>query len=141
MSAKEIALRYGRGEVKFEIPEEQLLYELRGRNQDPPEDFPAAYLHALYHPIDSPPLPELIKPGDKVVITVSDITRGWQKNADEGRYPVIDRQPTEPPQQHLQRWAAHSLRGAAQRAWAHLWRQPGQPVLSDRRTIHSGYGR
>ena len=82
MSVKEIALRYGRGEVKFEIPEEQLLYELKGRDQAPPEDLSAAYLHALHHPIDSPPLPELIKPDDKVVITVSDITRGWQKNAD-----------------------------------------------------------
>jgi lactate racemase len=82
MPVKRLSLRYGRGEVKFEIPGAHLLYELEGKNQEPPEDLSAAYLYALHHSIDSPPLPELIKPDDKVVITVSDITRGWQKNAD-----------------------------------------------------------
>jgi nickel-dependent lactate racemase len=43
-------------------------------------DLADAYLHALDHPIDAPPLREIIKPDDTVAITVSDITRSWQKN-------------------------------------------------------------
>ena len=31
-------------------------------------------LHALDHPIDAPPLKEIVKPNDTVAITVSDIT-------------------------------------------------------------------
>jgi len=53
-----------------------------GRDRKPPADLATAYRHALDYPIDSPPLKELVRPGDKVVITVSDITRGWQRNAD-----------------------------------------------------------
>lgn len=82
MSEKEFTLRYGKGDVSFRIPSGQLLYELEGRNLKPPEDLAAAYLHALDHPIDCPPLREIIKPGDRVALTVSDVTRGWQKNAD-----------------------------------------------------------
>ena len=79
---KPFTLKYGKGEVSFSIPEAHLLYELVGRNRKPPADLAGAYLHALNHPIDSPPLRELIRPGDKVAVTVSDITRGWQRNAD-----------------------------------------------------------
>jgi len=82
MSEKEFTLRYGKGDVSFKIPSEQLLYELEGRNLKPPEDLAEAYFYALDHPIDSPPLREIIKPGDRVAVTVSDVTRGWQKNAD-----------------------------------------------------------
>ena len=38
------------------------------------------YQYALDHPIDSPPLREIVKKGERVAITVSDITRAWQKN-------------------------------------------------------------
>jgi nickel-dependent lactate racemase len=81
-SLKHFTLNYGKGKVSFSIPEAQLLYELKGRNRKPPEDLAAAYRKALDHPIDSPPLRELVRPGDKVAITVSDVTRGWQRNAD-----------------------------------------------------------
>jgi len=82
MPERSFSLRYGKGEISFEIPSGQVLYELKGRNRKPPGDLAEAYFHALDHPIDSPPLRELIKPGDRVAITVSDITRGWQRNAD-----------------------------------------------------------
>jgi nickel-dependent lactate racemase len=82
MKEKRFTLKYGKGEISFSIPEAQLLYELVGRNRKPPEDPAAAYRQALDHPIDSPPLKELLRPGDKVAITVSDVTRGWQRNAD-----------------------------------------------------------
>jgi nickel-dependent lactate racemase len=76
----DFSLKIGKGTTKFSIPEEQLLYRLVGRNRQPPEDLAAAYRHALDNPIDSPPLKEIVKPGETVAITVSDITRAWQRN-------------------------------------------------------------
>jgi nickel-dependent lactate racemase len=67
--------------VQFKIPEEQLLYEITGNNRPSLPDLSSAYLQALDHPIDAPPLKEIVKPNDTVAITVSDITRFWQKNA------------------------------------------------------------
>lgn len=80
MTEKHFTLRYGKGEVGFAIPEAQLLYELVGRDRKAPADLAAAYRHAMAHPIDSPPLKELVRSGATVAITVSDITRGWQRN-------------------------------------------------------------
>lgn len=76
----DFSLKIGKGTTKFSIPEEQLLYRLVGRNRQPPEDLAAAYRHALDNPIDSPPLREIVKSGETVAITVSDITRAWQRN-------------------------------------------------------------
>lgn len=81
-SEKHFTLKYGKEDVSFSIPGDRLLYELVGRDRKPPADLATAYRHALDYPIDSPPLKELVRPDDKVVITVSDITRGWQRNAD-----------------------------------------------------------
>jgi nickel-dependent lactate racemase len=81
MGMKKFSLRFGKGTVEFQIPEEHLVYELMGNNHPAPPDLAAAYLHSLDHPIDSPPLKEIVKPNDTVAITVSDITRAWQKNA------------------------------------------------------------
>ena len=81
MGMKKFSLRFGKGTVEFQIPEEHLLYELMGKNRPALPDLTAAYLHSLDHPIDAPPLKEIVKPNDTVAITVSDITRAWQKNA------------------------------------------------------------
>lgn len=80
MKEKAFTLKIGKGTTTFSIPDSQLLYELVGRNRRPPESLADAYRHALKHPIDSPPLSEIVKPGETVAITVSDITRGWQRN-------------------------------------------------------------
>lgn len=80
MAARDFELKIGKRIETFSIPEDQLLYELVGKNQSPPEDLAAAYGYALDHPIDSPPLGEIVKPGETVAITVSDITRVWQHN-------------------------------------------------------------
>jgi len=79
MAMKEFRLKYGKKEVTFKVPEDQLLYEITGRDVNPVPDLKSAYRYALEHPIDSPPLREVVKPGEKVAITVSDITRAWQK--------------------------------------------------------------
>lgn len=81
MGTKQYCFRYGKGAVDFGVPEGSILYELVGNNQPTLPNLVEAYLHALDHPIDAPPLKEIIKPGDMVAITVSDITRAWQKNA------------------------------------------------------------
>jgi nickel-dependent lactate racemase len=80
MTAKTFHLKYGKGTVRFTIPADHLLYELRGRNRRPPADLATAYRQALDNPIDSPPLKAIVKPGESVAITVSDITRAWQRN-------------------------------------------------------------
>ncbi len=80
METRKFSLRFGKGTAVFRIPEEHLLYEVIGNNRPALPDLAGAYLHALDHPIDAPPLKEIIKPSDTVAITVSDITRSWQKN-------------------------------------------------------------
>ena len=80
MVKRAFTLKIGKGTTTFSIPQAQLLYELVGRNRHPPQHLAEAYRHALTHPIDSPPLGEIVKPGERVAITVSDITRGWQRN-------------------------------------------------------------
>ncbi len=54
--------------------------EIKGRNAPAVENVAAAYRWALNHPIDAPPLKELIAPHHRVAIIVSDITRQWQRN-------------------------------------------------------------
>ena len=74
MGMKKFSLRFGKGTVQFQIPEGQLLYEITGKNHPALPDLSSAYLQALDHPIDAPPLKEIVKPNDRVAITVSDIT-------------------------------------------------------------------
>ncbi len=80
MTNKCFSFKYGKTEVQFEVPEEQILDVLTGRNREAPADLLGTYRNALDHPLDSPPLNELVRPGERVLITVSDITRGWQRN-------------------------------------------------------------
>lgn len=77
---RQFDFKYGKGHVSFEIPESQVLYELAGRSREAPADLLTTYRNALDHPLDSPPLRELVRPGERILITVSDITRGWQHN-------------------------------------------------------------
>jgi lactate racemase len=79
LGKKEFHLKYGRGEVRFSLPEEQIYLEIVGKDYPAVRDIPAAIRSALERPVDSPPLKELLRPTDKVVISVSDITRSWQR--------------------------------------------------------------
>ncbi|WP_371374042.1 nickel-dependent lactate racemase [Sporomusa aerivorans] len=76
---RSFTLKYGSEEVNFSIPEEQLLYEITGGEYPPVPNIPQAVKSALAKPVDSPPLSEIVKPGETVAIAVSDITRGWQQ--------------------------------------------------------------
>jgi lactate racemase len=79
MGVREIRMRYGRGEVAFNLPDEQIFFEVVGKEYPAIANIPDAIRAALERPIDSPPLREMLHPTDKVVITVSDITRSWQR--------------------------------------------------------------
>lgn len=75
---KSFKLKYGQEEVTFSLPEKQILHEIIGKNCSAVADIPAAVRAAMAKPIDSPPLAQIVKPGEKVVIAVSDVTRAWQ---------------------------------------------------------------
>lgn len=79
METRSIRLKYGEGEVTFALPAEQIYCEVVGKDYPAIQDIPGAIRAALARPIDSPPLKELLRPTDKVAITVSDITRSWQR--------------------------------------------------------------
>ena len=79
MAERKFSLKFGQSTLDFSLPEKQILQEIVGEEYPALGDIPAAVKAALARPIDSPPLRELVKPGEKVVITVSDITRAWQQ--------------------------------------------------------------
>jgi len=79
MKEETFNLKYGKSELNFSIPEDQLLYQIVGKTYPPLADLTVAVKSALARPIDSPPLREIVHQGETVVITVSDITRAWQR--------------------------------------------------------------
>jgi nickel-dependent lactate racemase len=66
---------YGKGTQKVDLPEEHIIYDLHGKEVVVEKDIAAAALKAIRNPIDSKPLAEIVKPGEKVAIVVSDETR------------------------------------------------------------------
>ncbi|MDI3481084.1 MAG: lactate racemase [Tepidanaerobacteraceae bacterium] len=68
-------LKYGKGEVKLDIPEENVLAVLEGKNIEAVADEKQAVIRAMEHPIQSPALDKIVNPGEKVAIIASDITR------------------------------------------------------------------
>lgn len=77
---KEFALGFGSTEFKISLPTEQIINVVEGKYAEAITDVPAAVKEALNNPIDSPPLKEVVKPGDTVAIIASDITRLWLKH-------------------------------------------------------------
>lgn len=76
---KEINMNYGQGTMKAFIEEKNLLEVIESNSfkQDKTED--EIISEALYNPIDSKRLKEIVKEGETVCIIISDITRSWQK--------------------------------------------------------------
>lgn len=79
MKTREFTLNYGRSAVSLRLPEGRVLHVLEGRERPALADLPSALREALEHPVDAAPLREIVKPDERVVIAVSDITRGWQR--------------------------------------------------------------
>lgn len=69
-----VNLAYGQGYLPVEFPKDRTTV-IAPTHTAGLKDESAAILHALENPIGSKPLKELIKPGDKICISFTDITR------------------------------------------------------------------
>ena len=71
-----IALPYGKErEVTIDVPDENVYFVADREDIPALRDVGEELRRLLRSPTGTPPLPELVKPGDKVVILVDDITR------------------------------------------------------------------
>ena len=68
-------LEYGKTTIEFDVPEGRLLRVLNAHNIELPSDEIECFRNAINNPIGSKKLSELVKPGMKVAIVTSDITR------------------------------------------------------------------
>jgi len=68
-------LKYGKGSVSFEIPDKNFIGELHPNEMTYARTGVEEVLYALKNPIGTGRLSEIVKPGEKVVIVTSDITR------------------------------------------------------------------
>jgi nickel-dependent lactate racemase len=66
---------FGKGELSFELPDGMTGSVVVSKAVPPIEDVPAAIKRALANPINSPTLRELARPGDRVCMVFTDITR------------------------------------------------------------------
>lgn len=85
----EFDLKYGDGEVKVSIPERCRTAVLCPDYDAALTEPLAALEDSLKKPIGSPPLSEVVRPGDRVVVLVSDVTRLWTRTH-EFMVPVLD---------------------------------------------------
>lgn len=68
---------FGRGEQRFVVPDDLYLGSVEGVAVEPLPDLERALEEALADPIASPPLAELVRPGDKVAVACPDSHRLW----------------------------------------------------------------
>ncbi len=74
---KEYAFGFGDTEFRTNLPQDRVINVVEGKECKPVTNIEAAVKEALNNPIDSLPLRELVKKGDRVTIIASDITRRW----------------------------------------------------------------
>lgn len=75
MALKKFSYPYGKTQKEFEIPEEQIVTEIKIKKIPPLTDVKAAVLEAIRNPINSKPLREIVKPGQTVAFIANDPTR------------------------------------------------------------------
>ena len=75
MKKAEIRLPFGRAVIRGEVPESDLLGVFLPREDTEAGDESSLLCQALEQPIGTPPLRELARPGQKVAIVTSDLTR------------------------------------------------------------------
>jgi len=66
---------YGKSQVEFKLPATMRATVAVSRPVRPLEDVPAAIQEALQHPVGSLPLRQIAKPGDRICVVFTDITR------------------------------------------------------------------
>lgn len=72
---KEYTFHYGRGTKTFSVDENRVLKVIEMPKQPLLEDVKSAVLDAIEHPIGTPPLSKIVKPGDTVTFICNDPTR------------------------------------------------------------------
>ncbi len=72
-------LPYGEETVRVPVRGAASVEVLRSASPTPLPDPGAALREGLERPVSSPPLGELVGPGDKITLVVSDITRRWMR--------------------------------------------------------------
>ncbi|AJG97982.1 hypothetical protein LF65_01370 [Clostridium beijerinckii] len=76
---KEINMKYGRDKMRAFIEEKNLLEIIESNDFKKSKTEDEIIAEALYNPIDSERLKDIVHEGEKVCIIISDITRSWQK--------------------------------------------------------------
>ncbi|MEN8097621.1 MAG: lactate racemase domain-containing protein, partial [Chloroflexota bacterium] len=72
---RQFTVPFGKGSIEFELPSEMSGIEVVSRHVPPVSDVPEAIVAALDNPVNSPPLRDIARQGDKVCIVFTDITR------------------------------------------------------------------
>lgn len=75
MTRADYSCKYGHGYKDFSLEQEKVMAEIKVAEMTPLTDLKQAVLDAIYHPIDSKPLNELLQPGQKVAFICNDPTR------------------------------------------------------------------
>ena len=75
MARADYSYKYGHGYKDFSLEQEKVMAEIKVAEMAPLTDLKQAVLDAIYHPIDSEPLNELLQPGQKVAFICNDPTR------------------------------------------------------------------
>ena len=73
-------LKYGSREFEVRLPVEQIKLVLEPNHVEFPSRTPRELIEeALDNPIGTKRIEETVKPGEKISIVISDVTRSWQK--------------------------------------------------------------
>ncbi len=75
MTKADYSYKYGHGYKDFSLEQEKVMAEIKVAEMTPLTDLRQAVLDAVYHPIGSKPLNELLQPGQKVAFICNDPTR------------------------------------------------------------------
>lgn len=75
MTRADYSYKYGHGYKDFSLEQEKVMAEIKVAEMEPLTDLKQAVLDAIYHPIESKPLNELLQPGQKVAFICNDPTR------------------------------------------------------------------
>lgn len=75
MTRADYSYKYGHGYKDFSLEQEKVMAEIKVAEMAPLTDLKQAVLDAIYHPIESKPLNELLQPGQKVAFICNDPTR------------------------------------------------------------------
>ena len=74
-----ILLKYGKEIVDAPLPLEQIYGVITSNASNHHKTEETVILEALENPIESPQLRKIVKPGQRVCIVISDVTRAWQR--------------------------------------------------------------